>query len=138
MPVWSRQELLLGTLLSHGLYVHFGCGCWFHCCLSSSACITCLGSLMMPFLFSRWFALCVTLLGVSTCILTTFFTFFQSVFFSSIMKYAILYMLLLHPESLKDILLFLCLLVHSVPLMPSFSSAIFWALILFKWLPCQP
>lgn len=58
MPVWSRQELLLGTLLSHGLYVHFGCGCWFHCCLASSACITCLGSLMMPFLFSRWFALC--------------------------------------------------------------------------------
>lgn len=91
MPVGSRQELLFGTLLFHGLCVHLGCGCWFHCCLASSACITCLGFLVMPFLFSRCSALCVTLLSVSTCILTAFFTFFQTVFFSSIMKYTILF-----------------------------------------------
>lgn len=116
MPVWSRQELLLGTFLSRSSCVHHRCGCWFHCHLASSTCITCLGSPVMPFLISICSALCLTLLSVSTCILTIFSTFFQSVFFSSIMRYTILYMLLLHPESPKDVLLLLCLLVHSVPL----------------------
>lgn len=129
MPVWSRQQLLLRTLSFHGTCVHLRCGCWFHCRLASSTFITCLSSHGMTFLISRCSAQCVTLLSN--------YFYFQSVFFSSVMKYKFLYMLLLHPEPPKDILLFLCLLVHCVPLVHSLSSAVFWWVILFKGLPAN-